>query len=71
MIKLLYYGLYFSSSSSLVNTLGPHFVVYRAVLLVYSSLVSYESGRIGITEAITVTGHKIPAGILFKKRCKS
>lgn len=57
---------------SLAKTpLVPHFVVYRAVLLVYSSLASSKSGRTRITEAITVTGHKIPAGILFKKRSKS
>lgn len=57
---------------SLVNVLlVPHAVIYGAILLVYSSLESYKSGRIRITEAITVTGHKIPAENLFKKRYKS
>lgn len=57
---------------SLVNVLlVPHVVIHRAILLEYSSLESYKSGKIRITEAISVTGHKIPAENLLKKRCKS
>lgn len=71
MMKLLYGGLSHRALSVGNSPLVPHFVVYKGVLLVYSSPGSYKSGKIRIREAITVTGHKIPAEILLKKRCKS